>query len=117
MPPDPAPPAPPTKPPRERGGGGAMILVVAVVSGLAGGFLGAQWAARPLQAELATRPPVIVLDLASALDGLEPEEATRIITRYRDVARKLADGGVLVLDKQAVLAAPEGAMLPGGLIP
>jgi hypothetical protein len=87
-----------------------LLLVLALAS-LASGSLGALLAVRPLLAELATRPPVLILDSAGALRGLPATQVGPAITRQRDIARRLADGGVLVLDPQAVVAAPAGLFL------
>lgn len=91
----------------------AIVILVALV-GLASGYLGAAIAVRPLRDALATRPPVLIADLAAALDGVAPQRAGAVIARHREAAERLADGGVLVLDAQAVLAAPADASLKLG---
>jgi len=78
---------------------------------LASGALGAFLALRPLRSEFATRPPVVILDAAEALRGLPAGQVGPVIARQRDIARRLAAGGVLVLDPQAVVAAPAGLYL------
>ena len=88
---------------------GTVILVA-----LGGGYLGAQMALRPWQAALQTRPPVVVLDLASALKGVDANTVGQVIAAKRDLAARLAEGGVLVLDAQAVLAAPTEIYLKRG---
>ena len=104
--------------PWPRGSGWLLVLTLAI---LASGYLGARLAVRPLLGELATRPPVLILDAAGALRRLDAAQVGPAITRQRDIARRLADGGVLVLDPQAVVAAPAGLFLrteqpadPGG---
>jgi hypothetical protein len=94
---------------RPRGVG--WLLLVLVLATLASGYLGALLAVRPLLSEFATRPPVLILDAAGALRGLPAAQVGPAITRQRDIARRLADGGVLVLDPQAVVAAPAGLFL------
>lgn len=92
-------------------GGVARILAVPLVAA-AVGFLGAQLALRPVVAELATRPPVLVLDLVQTVRGLAPAQADAAIARQRAIAHRLAQVGVLVLDAQAVLDAPSNLVLP-----
>jgi hypothetical protein len=87
---------------------GAVPLVAVALLALAGGYLGGQLALRPVLAELPTRPPVLILDVAQAVRGLAPAQVDAAIAYQRAVARRLADGGVLVLDPQAVIEAPAG---------
>jgi hypothetical protein len=88
----------------------ALAGVVLLVA-LGAGYLGAQVALRPVHAALETRPPVVVLDLASVLKGVAAESAGAVIAAQRELATRLAAGGILVLDAQAVLAAPADAYL------
>ena len=97
-------------PPRREHGTLALAGVVLVVA-LGAGYLGAQVALRPVHAALETRPPVVVLDLASVLKGVAAESAGAVIAAQRELATRLAAGGILVLDAQAVLAAPADAYL------
>jgi len=103
----------PPEPVTARRGAPHAVLVLATLSvvGLASGYLGADRAVRPLREAIATRPPVLIADLAGALQGVPPDGAGAVIARHREAAERLADGGVLVLDAQAVLAAPEDAYL------
>jgi predicted permease len=82
-----------------------------VLATLASGALGAFLAVRPLRSEFATRPPVVILDTAEALRGVPAAQVGPVIARQRAIARRLAAGGVLVLDPQAVVAAPAGLYL------
>jgi hypothetical protein len=84
-----------------------VVLAVA----LGAGYLGAQVALRPVRTALETRAPVVVLDLATVLQGVAAESAGAVIAAQRELATRLAAGGVLVLDAQAVLAAPADAYL------
>ena len=81
-----------------------------VVFGLAGaltaGALAGWWVSRDLRAELALRPPALVLDLAAAVRAAPREAVDELLARQLATARQLAAGGFLVLDAQAVLAAP-----------
>ena len=97
---------------RGLGLGGLVLSVTVPVIALAGGYLGAQLALRPVVAEFATHPPVIILDLAQAVRGLAPAQVDAAIARQRAIAHQLAQGGVLVLDAQAVLDAPPNLVLP-----
>ncbi len=111
-------PEPPAAPetPRQRGIGlGGLLLGLCVcLCALGSGCLGAWLLVRPLAAELATRPPVIVLDPRNALHGLPADRVGAVIARQRALARRLADRGVLVLDSQAVVEAPAGLVVRTG---
>jgi hypothetical protein len=92
-----------------------------VVFGLAGaltaGALAGWWLSQDLRAELALRPPALVLDLASAVRSAPPEAVDELLARQLATARQLAAGGFLVLDAQAVLAAPpELTVTPSGAV-
>ena len=105
-------PDPNTSTPAPRRDPGTLMLAgVVLVVALGAGYLGAQLALQPMRAALETRPPVVVLDLATVLKGVEADAADRVITAQRELAMRLAAGGVLVLDAQAVLAAPADAYL------
>jgi hypothetical protein len=72
---------------------------------------------KDLRAELALRPPALVLDLATAVRSAPPEVVDELLARQLATARQLAAGGFLVLDAQAVLAAPpELTVTPRGAI-
>ena len=81
-----------------------------VVLGLAGaltaGALAGWWVSKDLRAELALRAPALVLDLATAVRSAPPEAVDELLAHQLTAARQLAAGGFLVLDAQAVLAAP-----------
>jgi hypothetical protein len=79
-------------------------LVLAAVVG--SGYVGARWTAESLRAELALRPPVILFDMAGAVRGAGPEQLSVVVAREKEQAKRLAVGGFLVLDAQAVIAAP-----------
>jgi hypothetical protein len=66
---------------------------------------------------IATRPPVLIVDVAAALDGIAPEDVGDAIADLKATAQRLADGGVLVLDDQAVFAAPQDAYVLSGKQP
>ena len=86
----------------------SLWLVAPLVLAAAGGsgYLGARWGGDALRAELALRPPVILFDLAGAVQGTEPSQLAAVVARETERARRLAAGGFLVLDAQAVIAAP-----------
>jgi hypothetical protein len=79
-----------------------LVLATTIVSG----YLGARWAAEDLRAELALRPPVVLFDMADAVLGVAPDRLATVIAREKKQAERLAEGGFLVLDAQAVIAAP-----------
>ncbi|QVL49548.1 MAG: hypothetical protein KFB96_03300 [Thiocapsa sp.] len=100
-----------------RTSGGILLLAALPLAALAGGYLGTEIAARPLREAIATRPPVLIIDVAAALDGIAPEDVGEAIADLKATAARLADGGVLVLDAQAVLAAPHDAYVLSGKQP
>jgi hypothetical protein len=82
-----------------------LALVLLTASG-ASGYLGAWWAAEGLRSELTLRPPVILFDMAGTVQGADPAQVGASLSRAREQAKRLSDGGFLVLDAQAVIAAP-----------
>jgi len=90
-------------------------LLLGMAAAVGAGFLGAQSTVRRLEAELALRPPVILVDIAAAVQGAEPTAFAAVAARERAQAERLAAGGFLVLDAQAVIAAPpELYLAPAG---
>jgi hypothetical protein len=92
-----------------------VLLVLAAAAGA--GYLGAQWTAESLRAELALRPPVILFDMAGAVRGAGPGQLGAAVARQKEQAKRLAAGGFLVLDAQAVIAAPPELYLTTDAIP
>jgi hypothetical protein len=94
----------------ERSSGATLPVWAAVALGpviaFASGYLGARWAADDLRAELALRPPVVLFDMAGAVRGVVPDRLAAVVAREKARAERLADAGFLVLDAQAVIAAP-----------
>jgi hypothetical protein len=82
----------------------AILLVLAASGG--SGYLGARWAAEALHSELALRPPVVLFDMAAAVRGVAPDRLAAVVAREKASAERLAEAGFLVLDAQAVIAAP-----------
>ncbi len=72
----------------------------------ASGYLGAWWAAEDLRSDLTLRPPVILFDMAGAVQGADPAQVGASVARAHEQAKRLSEGGFLVLDAQAVIAAP-----------
>ncbi len=71
---------------------------------------------KAVRAELALRPPALVLDLAAVVRTAPPEAVDELLTHQLATAKQLAAGGFLVLDAQAVLAAPpELTVTPAGV--
>ena len=96
-----------------------LWLVVPLVLAAAGGsgYLGARLGGDVLHAELALRPPVILFDLAGAIQGAEPSQLAARVARETEQAKRLAAGGFLVLDAQAVIAAPPDLYLTPTTVP
>jgi hypothetical protein len=80
------------------------LLIIA--SAGASGYLGAQWVAEELRSELTLRPPVVLFDMAAAVRGVAPDRLAAVVAREKARAERLAEAGFLVLDAQAVIAAP-----------
>ncbi|TVQ85898.1 MAG: hypothetical protein EA400_14410 [Chromatiaceae bacterium] len=89
---------------------GALWLGVGLLlAGLCMGavaLLVADWRLAPLRTALDQRPPVLVLDLESALSDQSAEDASARLAELLQMARELGEQGVLVLDEKAVLSAP-----------
>ena len=94
----------------ERSSGATLPVWAAVALGLviafASGYLGARWAAEELRSELILRPPVVLFDMAAAVRGVAPDRLAAVVAREKARAERLAEAGFLVLDAQAVIAAP-----------
>ena len=82
-----------------------VVFLFVVAAGVSG-YLGAWWAAEGLHGELALRPPVILFDMVDAVRGVAPNQLDTVIAREKKQTARLAEGGFLVLDAQAVIAAP-----------
>jgi hypothetical protein len=82
-----------------------VALVVLLAAG-ASGYLSARWAAEGLRSELTLRPPVILFDMAGAVNGVDPARLGAAVARAKEQAKRLSEGGFLVLDAQTVIAAP-----------
>jgi len=93
----------------------AALLMVAAATVSA--YLGTRWTAESLRAELTLRPPVILFDMAGAVRDAAPEQLAAVVARKKDQAKRLAKGGFLVLDAQAVIAAPPELYLAADAIP
>jgi len=85
-----------------------LLVVLASVSVSGAGLL---WMQRQLDMTLAVRPPIVVLDLTGAARESDPARLKTLLDDYRTTAERLAGQGLLVLDRQAVLAAPAGLIL------
>jgi hypothetical protein len=58
---------------------------------------------------------VVLFDMAGAVRDVPPAQLANSVAREATRARRLAEGGVLVLDAQAVIAAPPDLYLvPSG---
>ena len=92
-------------------------VVLGLTAALGSGWLGGWWVTRDVRAELALRPPALVVDLAATLRSAPPQDIDAALARQLATARQLAAGGFLVLDAQAVLAAPpELTVTPPGAL-
>jgi len=92
-------------------------LAVVLLAGGGSGYLGARLGGDALRAELALRPPVVLFDLAAAVRGVDPAQLGAVVARETEQAKRLAAGGFLVLDAQAVIAAPPDLFLAPTTVP
>lgn len=84
---------------------GGVLLVVLVVTAVA--CVGtAWWLQQRLDQALALRPPVMILDLAMAARAASSTQLPAVLRAYTQTADRLAAHGVLVLERNTVLAAP-----------
>jgi hypothetical protein len=81
-------------------------VALGLATAVASGYLGARWAAEELRSELTLRPPVVLFDMAGAVRGVAPDRLAAMVAREKVRAKRLGDAGLLVLDAQAVIAAP-----------
>ena len=87
----------------------SILVAILVTVGVTGG--GLIWMQRQLDRTLAVRPPIVVLDLAGAARESDPTRLKALLDDARMAAERLAGQGLLVLDRQGVLAAPPGLTL------
>ena len=94
-----------------------LAVAAGAATGAAAGYLAGRAVSGPLAETLALRPPVAVLALAGGLESLPPEAWGTRIAERTEAARRLARAGYLVLDAQAVVAAPADLYLSGADMP
>ena len=94
--------------PQQTGMGLWFPLLAGLLGGIVGGFLAAHFSLSPMRDALAQRPPLVIQDMGAALVRVAPEDAAGAIVDQQRLARRLGAAGVLVLDADAVLAAPDG---------
>ena len=90
------------------------LLAGALLAGAGGGFLVARGTLMKWHAELERRPPVAIIDLIALAPppaGMTAD-AGQAAQAIQDVARRLSAAGYVVLDAQAVLAAPDDLYVP-----
>jgi hypothetical protein len=83
-----------------------VLALLLLTTAVGSACVGAWWAWEQLRAELTLRPPVVLFDMAGAVNGVPPAQFAAVVSRETARARRLAAGGILVLDVQAVIAAP-----------
>ncbi|MFO1431249.1 MAG: hypothetical protein U1F76_14090 [Candidatus Competibacteraceae bacterium] len=86
-----------------------LLFSGALLAGAGGGFLVARGILMKWHAELERRPPVAIIDvtaLAPPPVGMTID-AGQTARAIQDAARRLSAAGYVVLDAQAVLAAPD----------
>jgi len=91
-----------------------LLISGALLVGAGGGFLAVRGSALEHYAELERRPPVAIIDvtaLAPPPAGMTAD-AGQTAQAIQDAARRLSAAGYIVLDAQAVLAAPDDLYVP-----
>jgi len=91
-----------------------LLLSGALLAGASGGFLVAHGILMKWHAELERRPPVAIIDLTALAPppaGMTAD-AGQTARTIQDAARRLSAAGYVVLDAQAVLAAPDDLYVP-----
>jgi hypothetical protein len=87
------------------------IVIIALLSGLAGGGLSTQYLLKAPLERLSLVTPVFVLDRTKLIQSLPPnanqEQMTQIVDSWKSQANKLSAAGYLVLDSTAIVAAPD----------
>ena len=86
------------------GRGGVLLVALSVTAVASAGTT--WWCQQQLDRALALRPPVMLLDLATAARAASPTQLPALLRTYTQIADRLAAHGVLVLERNAVLAAP-----------
>ena len=86
----------------------AVLTMLATAGGA--GYLGAWLAAREVENDLALRPPVLVLDVATAARGADPERIADVLAGHNATVRRLAEAGVP--DDLKYVALAESALRP-----
>lgn len=83
-----------------------LVIGLSILCGIAGGYYGAQWA--PISAQVAI---VDVQSFVKRNAGANPVEDNALILtqRIKSATEPLIERGIIVLDAQAVIDAPEEA--------
>ncbi len=99
-----------------------------LLAGLLGGIVGAVLAVgigwytliKPMHHRLQQTPPVVVVDFVRLAqqypEGASAEEVERLMRKTNTALLKLRDAGYVVLDAQAVLAAPDELLVTSDLL-
>jgi len=87
------------------------LSLISLVLGIAGGNLSAYWQLQvPLQ-HLNQLTPLVIIDRAKFIQQLSPnatpEQMTRAVDDWKQLAKQLSVAGYVVIDASAVVAAPE----------
>jgi hypothetical protein len=85
-----------------------LMLLAAAAAGLGA----AEYRLAPLRADLERRPPVAIIEVSALRPAPGATEPTATVQALRFATRRLAAAGYVVLDGQAVLAAPSDLYVP-----
>jgi hypothetical protein len=103
---DTAPASPHVQAPGAGTSAGWSLLFAGILGGGAAGFGAAQLALQPVHEALAARPAIVVQDMGAAILRVSADDVALVIGEQQRLARRLGEAGALVLDADAVLAAP-----------
>ncbi|MBK5966714.1 hypothetical protein CCR95_22205 [Thiocystis minor] len=107
---------PPRSAPAPSVGVGAVLLIALLVASVVSAFT-AWWLQRQLDTALWLRPPVMVLDLSATARAATPADLPARLRAYTQAAERLAAQGVLVLERNAVLATPVALLVNEAEVP
>ncbi|MBK1717305.1 hypothetical protein [Thiocystis violacea] len=107
----------PSRPASVPGLGVGTVLLVALLVSSVVSALTLWWLQRQLDTALWLRPPVMVLDLSAPARSAALADLPARLRAYTQAAERLAAQGVLVLERNAVLATPPALLVNEAEVP
>jgi len=109
-------------------GSHGRVVALALLAGIAGASLALalaaalawNWYLAPLKERISRTPPVVVVDFVKLAqqypEGASTEEVEALMLKTNQALLKLRDAGYVVIDAQAVLAAPDDVLVTSELL-